>query len=67
MKRQPFGSQLSIFLFLSFFMIFCLGALYAQEGPKVKFQEEKNECMKCFIGAYFSDYLETKLRNRTGA
>jgi hypothetical protein len=41
MKRQPFGSQLSIILFLSFFMIFCLGALFAQEGPKVKFQEEK--------------------------
>ena len=41
MKRQRFVSQFSIILFLSLFMIFGLGALFAKEGPKVKFKEEK--------------------------
>jgi hypothetical protein len=41
MKRQPFVNQFSIILFLSLLMIFGLGTLFAKEGPKVKFKEEK--------------------------
>ena len=41
MKKQPLVSQFSIILFLSFFMIFGLGVLFAKQGPQVKFQEEK--------------------------
>ena len=41
MKRQPFVSQFSVILYLSLFMIFGLSTLFAEEGPKVKFKEEK--------------------------
>jgi len=41
MKRQPFVRQFSIILFLSLFLIFGLGAIFAKEGPQIKFQEEK--------------------------
>jgi hypothetical protein len=41
MKTPPFIRQFSIILFLSLFMIFGLGAIFAEQGPQVKFQEEK--------------------------
>ena len=41
MKRWPSANTFFKILFLSLFMILSLGVLFAKEGPKVKFQEEK--------------------------
>ena len=41
MKRKPFAHTFFKFLCLFLFMVLSLGLLLAEEGPKVKFQEEK--------------------------
>jgi hypothetical protein len=41
MKRIPIAATVFKILFLSLFMILCFGIVSAEEGPKVKFQEEK--------------------------
>jgi len=41
MKRRPSANTFFKILFLSLFMILSLGVLFAKEGPKVKFHEEK--------------------------
>ena len=41
MKRIPFATTVFKILFISVFMTLCLGIASAEEGPKVKFQEEK--------------------------